>query len=444
MHNWSLLCNIILYKNSKVGNHPTVTAKAAAFDYQVRSFLHNKRQKCQEGVQKGGNMPAVKLRTIGAATLAFVSALIPANAYGEGLKVGLLVPYSGVYAALGKEIDDGFMLAIEEAGMTDGISIVREDSEAKPPVGLAKARKLVLEDQVEVIAGVVSSGVLAAIRDYIDSAKTPLIVANAGNDEITGQRCSKYIMRVSFSNTQVNRPMGKWLYDRGIRKVYTLGPDYAGGHQMIEAFADAFKAAGGQVVGSDYTPFQKTQDFGPYLTKAQAANPDAIYVFYAGSEAISFVKQYASLGIKKSIPLFGAGFLTSALYVEAEGPGAEGVIAALHYVPAIDTPENKAFVKAFKGKTGRAPSEYAVQGYDAGRSLALVIKGGASDRESIAAALSKVSYIGPRGPLKIDPATNNIIQNIYVYETVASPEGLTQKIIATIPNIADAPNGCKM
>jgi branched-chain amino acid transport system substrate-binding protein len=213
---------------------------------------------------------------------------------------------------------------------------------------------------------------------------------------------------------------------------------------MIDAFGEAFKAAGGQIVGSDYTPFQKTQDFGPYLTKAKAANPDAIFVFYAGSEAISFVKQYASLDMKKTIPLFGSGFLTSALYVGAEGPAAEGVIASLHYVPTLDTPENKAFVKAFKDKTGRNPSEYAVQGYDAGRALALAIKGGATDRESIAAALPKVSYTGPRGPLKIDPATNNIVQNIYVYDTVASGDGLTQKIIATIPNVADAPNGCKM
>jgi branched-chain amino acid transport system substrate-binding protein len=397
-----------------------------------------------EGVQLWEESMLVTFRTFASAAIACATAFTPVTASGKGQKAGLLLPYSGVYAALGKEIDEGFMLALEEAGMAKDVSVVREDDESKPPVGLEKARKLVLEDQVDVISGVVSSGVLAAIRDYIDSAKTPLIVSNAGNDEITGQRCSKYISRVSFSNGQVNRPMGKWLYDRGIRKVYTIAPDYAAGHQMIDGFAEAFKAAGGQIVGADYTPFQKTQDFGPYLTKAKAANPDAIYVFYAGSEAISFVKQYASLGMKKDVPLFGSGFLTSALYVNAEGPAAEGVIASLHYVPTIETPENKTFVAAFKAKTGRAPSEYAVQGYDAGRALALAIKSGATDRESIAAALPKVSYTGPRGPLKIDPATNNIVQNIYVYDTAAAGDGFTQKILATIPNVADAPNGCKM
>jgi len=387
---------------------------------------------------------AVMRRAFGAAALACFAAFAGVSASSAETKVGLLLPYSGVYAALGKEIDDGFMLALEEAGMTNAVSVAREDTEVKPQVGLAKARKLDLEDHVDVIAGIVSSGVLAAVRDYVDGAKLPLIVANAGNDEITGQRCSRYITRVSFSNAQVNRPMGKWMYEKGIRKVYTIGPDYAAGHQMIDAFATAFTAAGGQIVGSDYTPFQKTQDFGPYLTKAKAANPEAIFVFYAGSEAISFVKQYDSLGIKKDVPLYGSGFLTSALYVGAQGPAAQGVVASLHYVPTIDTPENKAFVKAFKGKAGHNPSEYAVHGYDAGRALITAIKSGAKDRESLAAALAKVSYTGPRGPLKIDPATHNIVQNIYVYETVADGDGLTQKIIATIPNVADEPNGCKM
>ncbi len=362
------------------------------------------------------------------------------------IKVGLLLPYTGVYAALGEEIETGFRLAIKQNNDTGHtIDIVREDSEAKPPVGLAKARKLVLEDNVTVLAGVVSSGVLAAIRDFVDSSKVPLIVANAGNDEATGASCSKYIVRVSFSNAQVNRPMGQWLFDKGVKKVYTLAPDYAAGRQMIDAFTATFKKAGGEIVGGDYTPFQKTQDFGPYLTKAKAANPDGIFVFYAGGEAISFVKQYDSFGLKTSIPLYGSGFLNSQLYLAAEGDAAIGTITSLHYVPTLDTPENKAFVEAFKGETKRVPSEYGVQGYDAGRALIEAIKSGATDRAAIAAALSKVKYTGPRGPLQIDPATNNIVQNIYVYEIVKDGSGaLTQKVLSTVKDVKDEPNGCKL
>ncbi|TCO70148.1 ABC transporter substrate-binding protein [Rhodovulum euryhalinum] len=368
------------------------------------------------------------------------------QAAAEEIKVGLLLPYSGVYAALGNDIEAGFRLGLQTFAPETQASfaIVTEDTEVKPPVGLAKARKLVLDDQVDVIAGVVSSGVLGAIRDFVHGSGVPLIVANAGNDEATGEQCSPYITRMSFSNRQVNRPMGDWLHAQGVQKVFTIAPDYAAGRQMIGGFVEGFAAAGGDVVGQEYTPFQKTQDFGPYLAKAKASGADAVYAFYAGGEAISFVKQYDSFGLKAAMPLYGAGFLTSPLYVEAEGPAAEGVIAALHYVPTIDNPANAAFVAAYKAETGRMPSEYAVQGYDAARALVVASATGAADREGLARALAQVSFDGPRGTTAIDPATNNIVQPIYVYETVAGDGGLTQKVVAELPAEADPANGCTL
>jgi branched-chain amino acid transport system substrate-binding protein len=369
---------------------------------------------------------------------------VPATA--EDIKVGLLLPFSGVYASLGNDIEAGFALGLEQfSGDTSAtFTIVREDTEAKPPVGLAKARKLILQDKVDVLAGIVSSGVLGAVRDMVHGAGVPLIVANAGNDEATGEACSPYITRMSFSNGQVNRPMGTWMGEQGIKKVYTLAPDYAAGRQMIDAFVETFTASGGEIVGQDFTPFQKTQDFGPYLAQAKASGADAVYVFYAGGEAISFVKQYDSFGLKAHMPLYGAGFLTSALYVNAQGPAAEGVITALHYVPTIDSAANAVFAEAFQAKAGRVPSEYAVQGYDAARALIEATRTGASDRESLANALRQVSFEGPRGKLSIDPQTNNIVQPIYVYETVAGENGLTQNVLAQLPAEADPTNGCDM
>ena len=369
---------------------------------------------------------------------------MPATA--EDITVGLLLPYSGVYAALGEDIDTGFTLGLQAFGAETGATfeILREDTEVKPPVALAKTRKLILQDDVDVIAGIVSSGVLGAVRDVVHGAGVPLIVANAGNDEATGAACSPYIVRMSFSNGQVNRPMGAWMYEQGIRKVYTLAPDYAAGRQMIDAFAATFTAAGGEIVGQEFTPFQKTQDFGPYLAQAQASGADAVYVFYAGGEAISFVKQYDSFGLKADLPLYGSGFLTSQLYVDAQGPAAEGVVTALHYVPTIDNAANAAFVEAFQAETGRLPSEYAVQGYDAARALVEATKTGASDRAALADALRQVSFEGPRGALSIDPATNNLVQPIYVYETVAGENGLTQRVLATLPAEKDPVNGCEM
>jgi branched-chain amino acid transport system substrate-binding protein len=367
-------------------------------------------------------------------------------AMAEEIKVGVLLPYSGVFAALAQDIDDAFVLGLETFGPEAGVTfdIVREDTEVKPPVGLAKTKKLVLQDEVDVLVGVVSSGVLGAIRNTVDGAGVPLIVANAGNDEATGADCSPFITRISFSNAQVNRPMGQWMVDQGVKKVFTIAPDYAAGRQMIDAFTAAFTAAGGEVVGQEWPAFQKTQDYGPFLANAKASGADAVYVFFAGGEAISFVKQYDSFGLKAEMPLYGSGFLTSSLYVNAQGPAAEGVITALHYVPTLENPENAALVAAFKAKTGRIPSEYAVQGYDSARALVEAVKTGATDRASLAAALPKVSFTGPRGELRIDPATNNVVQPIHVYETVAGPEGLTQKVLATLPAEADPANGCVM
>ncbi|MGB0659133.1 MAG: ABC transporter substrate-binding protein [Mangrovicoccus sp.] len=371
---------------------------------------------------------------------------MPATAIAEDIKVGLLLPFSGVYAALGNEIEAGFNVALEQFGDDTSASfeVVREDTEVKPPVALGKAKKLILQEKVDVMAGIVSSGVLGAVRDMVHGAGVPLIVANAGNDDATGKSCSPFITRMSFSNGQINRPMGSWMAQQGVKKVYTLAPDYAAGRQMIEAFTETFTAAGGEVVGQEFTPFQKTQDFGPYLAQAKASGADAVYVFYAGGEAISFVKQYDSFGLKAELPLYGSGFLTSPLYVNAEGPAAEGVITALHYVPTIDSAANASFVEAFKVKTGRVPSEFAVQGYDAARALIEASKTSASDRKSLANALRQVSFEGPRGALSIDPATNNIVQPIYVYETVPGDDGLTQKLLAQLPSEADPANGCKM
>ena len=383
-------------------------------------------------------------RTILAALGLATSFAVPATA--EDIKVGLLLPFSGVYASLGNEIETGFNLGLKQYGYETEATfeIVREDTEVKPPVALGKAKKLILQENVDVMVGIVSSGVLGAVRDMVHGAGVPLIVANAGNDAATGESCSPFITRMSFSNGQINRPMGTWMAEQGIEKVFTLAPDYAAGRQMIDAFAATFTAAGGEVVGQEFTPFQKTQDFGPYLAQAKASGADAVYVFYAGGEAISFVKQYDSFGLKAELPLYGSGFLTSPLYVNAEGPAAEGIVTALHYVPTIDSGANAAFVGAFVEETGRVPSEFAVQGYDAARALIEASKTGASDRETLADALRQVTFDGPRGTLSIDPATNNVIQPIYVYETVAGENGLTQKILAQLPAEADPINGCEM
>lgn len=176
--------------------------------------------------------------------------------------VGLLLPASGNYAALGQDIEDGFRMALSGSGRND-ITVIEADTEAKPQTGLTATRKLILQDQADVLVGIVSSAVLAAVRDTVDGAGVPLIVANAGNDEATGADCSPFITRVSFSNSQLNRPMGEWMAAQGIKSVYTLAPDYAAGQQMIGAFSKAFKGRRRQGPGRRLHPLRQDRGFRP-------------------------------------------------------------------------------------------------------------------------------------------------------------------------------------
>ena len=167
--------------------------------------------------------------------------------------------------------------------------------------------------------------------------------------------------------------------------------------------------------------------------------------FFAGGAAINFVKQYAEFGAAKDLPLYGAGFLTSAAYVHVQGAAADGIIASLHYVPTIDNSENKRFQEgyqaAYEGKLG---SEFGVAGYDAARLIIEAIAASGGDKEKFKTELSKVSFNGPRGPLRIDPATNNVIQNMYIFRNDFKDGKVTQVVLDTIEGVQDEPNGCKM
>lgn len=385
-------------------------------------------------------------RLLTAAAAAAILAAAPAKA--EEFKVGLLLPFSGVYAGLGAHIENGFKLGLEHFGDKLGdhtITMLRDDTEANPGATLAKAKKMVLADKADVLTGIVSSAVLGALRDFVHGSKTPLVVANAGNDQATGERCSPYITRVSFSNGSITRVMGPWLAAQGAKTAYLMAPDYAAGHQMMDAFQASFEAAGGKIVGEAYPPLKGTKDYGPYIGKAKASGADALMTFFAGGAAIAFVKQYKEFGAAADLPLYGAGFLTSAAYVHVQGEAADGIVASLHYVPTIDTAENKKFQEGYQtAYGGKLGSEFGVAGYDAARLIIEAIAASGGDKEKFKGELSKVSFNGPRGPLKIDPATNNVVQNMYIFRNEFADGKVTQNVLATIEGVQDEANGCQM
>ena len=164
----------------------------------------------------------------------------------DNIKIGTLLPYSGVYTVLGEEITNAMELAFEEVNNSihgRSIEIIKGDTEVKPNIALQKGRKLISSDKVDILVGPVSSSVALAVRDLVVQSKTPLIIPNAGANILTGAKCSKYITRISFSNYQINAPMGTWLANKGINTAFLLAPNYAAGKEMMKAFKDNFEAA---------------------------------------------------------------------------------------------------------------------------------------------------------------------------------------------------------
>ncbi|MDB3954739.1 ABC transporter substrate-binding protein [Alphaproteobacteria bacterium] len=382
-------------------------------------------------------------------TIIFFNSIVFANAK-DTIKIGTLLPYSGVYTVLGEEITNAMILAFEEVdnsinGKT--IELIKGDTEVKPNIALQKARKLVSSDKVDILVGPVSSSVALAIRNLVVQSKTPLIIPNAGANVLTGEKCSKFITRISFSNYQINAPMGTWLAESGVKSAFLLAPDYAAGKEMMSAFRTKFEEAGGEILGEEYTPFRKTKDFGPYLARVKNSGADAVYVFYAGGEAINFIKQAHSFGLGDVMKLTGAGWTTSPLFLPAQKNAAIGFIGSLNYVPSIDTEENKNFIKAYIDRFDRSPSEFAVQGYDSARVIIKAIEslsGNIADKDKLAEAINAISITGPRGPLTIDPETNNVIQNIYIFEVVSSKNGPELKVLDTIEAVKAPGPGCKL
>ena len=242
------------------------------------------------------------------------------------------------------------------------------------------------------------------------------------------------------------RDSGAWILKQGYKTAYLMSADYVGGRNVISSFKKAYEKAGGKVVGEGYAPFS-TKDFGPYLAKAKAAKPDTIYVFFPGGMGIQFIIQYDKFGLKGQIPLTGTAWTVSPLFIGRQGLSAVGFKGPMNYIPGLDNEANKKFRAAFKAKTGRDPDEVSINGYDAINMLVLGLKklsGKTGDKKAIIEALRSVSYNGPRGPMKIDPKTNNVIQNIYMVEVVNENGKPVHKVLETIENVQDPPNGCKL
>ena len=386
-------------------------------------------------------------RTLLAAAAA-TALLVPALAQAQGatapLKVGLMLPATGTFAALGDAIEKGFKLHVQEQGGKLGgreIQYFKVDDESDPAKAIDNVNKLIKRDNVDVLVGTVHSGVALAMARVAKETNTLLFVPNAGADGITGAQCAPNIFRSSFSNWQPGYSTGLVAAGKGYKKAMTITWNYAAGTESVKGFTEAFEKGGGQIVKNLTLAFPNVE-FQALLTEIAAQKPDVVYAFFAGDGAVKFVKDYDAAGLRTRSPLMGAGFLTDGL-LEAQGASAQGLITALHYGDNIETPRNVAFRNRYAVAYKANPDVYALQGYDAAKMLAVgvnAVKGDLKQRDALIAAINKTPIDSPRGKFTLS-AQHNPTQDFYIREARGNYNVVTGVAVKALP---DPGRGCKM
>jgi branched-chain amino acid transport system substrate-binding protein len=387
----------------------------------------------------------LKATALAGAGLAFPGLAL---AQGAKIKVGLMLPYTGTFAPLGVAIENGFRLALQEAGGKFGgreVEFFKVDDESEPAKATDNINRLVNRDKVDVVLGTVHSGVAAAMIRVTRESGTLHIIPNAGVGVATGALCAPNIIRTSFSNWQNGYGMGVALAQRkNVKNVVTITWRYAAGEEMVKGFKDGFGKGAGKIAKEIWLPFPNVE-FQPLLTEIAAAKPDAVFAFFAGGGAAKFLRDYAQAGLKDKIPLTGTGFLTDGV-LEAVGGAAQGVETALHYADNLNTKRDNEFRLAYAKTYKLQPDVYAVQGYDSGLLLAAGLKavnGDASRKKELISAMEKTIVDSPRGKWHLSRA-HNPVQDIYLRKVSGTDNKVSGVAVKALDDDPAAMAACKI
>ena len=383
--------------------------------------------------------------TAGAAAFPCLGAV---RAQGAKMKIGLMLPYTGAFAAPGVAIENGFRLALQEAGGKFAgreVEFVKIDDESEPSKATDNVNRLVSRDKVDFVLGTVHSGVAAGMIRVTKESGVLHIIPNAGFGPATGALCAPNIFRTSFSNWQSGYAMGVVMAKRSaVKNMATIAWRYAAGEEFVKGFKDAYLKGGGKIAKELWLPFPNVE-FQALLTEIASIKPDAVFAFFAGGGAAKFVKDYHQAGLAKSVPLVGPGFLTEGV-LDAVGGAAEGVETALHYGDGLETPKNKTFRLAYAKTFKLQPDVYAVAGYDSGLLLDAgmkAVKGDFGRKADMIKAMEKAKIDSPRGPMTLSKA-HNPIHDQYLRKVVGNENRVTGIAVKALDDDPAMMAACKM
>jgi branched-chain amino acid transport system substrate-binding protein len=372
-----------------------------------------------------------RIAVVAAAGLALLAG--PATAQDKTIKIGFISTFSGPAGAIGTDMKNAFELGLDHLGRKLGglpVEVIYEDDQQKPEIGVQKTQKLLESDHVDFVAGYIWSNVMLGSLKPLIETKTITVITNAGASQLAGEMCSPYVFSTSFNNDQAPQSLGLYLNQKGIKKVFMMGPNYAAGRDMLQGLRDTYK---GEFVGQEMTRWPDQLDFSAELSKARAAQPDALYAFYPGGAGVQFITQYVQSGLKGQIPLY-QNYIIDELSLPRLKDLAVGILGSTNWVGDLPNEANKKFVSGYMEKYKKRPSNYAAQTYDAVsllNSAVTAVKGDLSKKEEMRKEMEKADFKSVRGNFKF--GNNHIpIQNYYLTDTVKDGDEFVLKTVSTI------------
>lgn len=375
-----------------------------------------------------------------------------ATAAGK-IKVGIVLPYSGVYAMVGLRCEQGIRYAFNKSKWRDRVEFFTEDSRVKPAVSVEKAQKLVEKVGVDVLVGPAAGHTALAVSEYCKSQKKLMLLCYGGNVKIAGSNCSRYTFMCGHTTYSVSAPGVDWVFENLGKEVFLIGADYSTGRDICGWFKEGYLKRGGTIVGEAYPPLG-TPEFAPYLSQIMNAKPKPKVVagFLGGSDVINFTKQFAEFGLQKQgIPIV----MTIGSYQDTQlggvGEASLGHYDIDHWSTMLSHKENLEFMKEYPKFSKQVADTMGVLGYDVGSSITYGLDktGGDPDNEKLIDAIEKRRWIGPRGECSFGP-NHCIVHPTYVRQVRRIKGKLVADVAArlgrkTTPGTADGPGGeCKL
>src|SRR5436190_22622002 len=375
-----------------------------------------------------------------AVLLVLVLLLAGPVAGAASIRVGYLGPLTVIFAAAGKDMLDGLKLAFvqvnyEVAGRM--VELIEEDDEGNPATAQAKYRKLVSQDRIHVLDGVLLSNIGYALVPNIERDRLPSLFLTTP-DEITKRKSAKYVIRSNFAASQPMHALGDYAARTlKYRRVAAIAMDNNFGHEGIGGFQRVFEEAGGRVVQRTWVPLNAMY-FSPDLTQVPRDVDADVQVCVAG-QAVRFPKQYGE-ALGGRVPLIGTGVFTDQSALSGMGDEVIGHIGTMIWAPTLDNAANRTFMKIAEAKLKRTPSYFHAVMYSSGRWIveaARSLQGNVEDRDRFLAALRRASETveDPRGPIKLDEY-GNPTENVYIVRVAKVAGRLRDTVIHTYPMVS--------